>query len=229
MATWKLRLLAFWIVAIFSGTGCVAAQSFVPAEHVTGLSPAGGHYAAEYRMEDKQGPFGDAKVWSRGVYRTDIDGQARTVVHVGFVFDNGIEAPLRFDPERLYLEDVVLEDGTIERLRPLRVDADPVIPAGEERELQVLFALPRDVWPSSVLSYRVSWALKDGGRYAQKTPFVQSGPAYRNNPYGIYAYGYYSPFYSPYYYGVRPYYYPSWRVQPRFYSPAPGTVRRRYR
>jgi hypothetical protein len=198
----------------------------MPAEHVTGLSPNGSQYAAEYRMQDKEGYFGDAKVWSRGVYRTDVDGHAQTVVHVGFALDNVIDSPLRLDPDRVYLEDVALDDGRIEKVLPLRVDGNPEIPAGQEREVQVLFALPRDVWPSSVRAYRVVWSVTDGGRYTERTPFLRDASAYDDVNVGVSIYGgYYYPFYSPWPYAY-PYYSPSLRYERRIYPSAPYLRRR---
>jgi hypothetical protein len=229
MASWNVRMAALMFAALTGAAGCMAAQSFMPAEHVTGLSPNGSQYAAEYRMQDKEGFFGEAKVWSRGVYRTDVDGHDQTVVHVGFAFDNVIDSPLRFDPQRVYLEDVVMEDGRIERVSPVRVNGDPQVPAGQEREIQVLFALPRDVWPSSVRAYRVVWSVTDGGRYSERTPFLRDASEYDDVNFGISIYGgYYSPFYWPHRYGPYsyPYYAPALRYERRAYPSAPYLRRR---
>ncbi len=218
---WTSWLLLLMVLT--TGAGCASAQAFVPVEHVTGLSPDGDQYAAEYRLEGEHGYLGEAKVWSQGAYREEVDGNDETVVHIAFVLDNAAKTPIRLDPQRLSLEDVVLNDGAIARIPALGIEGDPVVPPGQEREIQVSFLLPEDVWPSEVRRYRVAWVVTNGGSYAQKTPFLRA--TYRRDDYwapslGIY-YGYYSPFYWRHYPGWRRgHYYPGWPYGPgRYYAP----------
>ena len=219
--TWKSGLLLLMVLTAVSG--CASSQAFMPAEHVTGLSPRGDQYAAEYRLEGEHGFLGEAKVWSQGAYQEEIDGNDATVVRIAFVVDNAVHAPLRLDIQRLSLEDVDLGDGTIGRISPLRVEGDPVVPAGEEREVQAIFVLPEDVWPRSVRAYSVAWAVTNGSRYAQRTPFVrviEPRDDYFVPSFGIY-YGYYSPLYGRRFSGRRGGYYdPFWPYAPRrYYAP----------
>jgi hypothetical protein len=219
--TWKPWLLL--LLVLMSGAGCASSQAFMPAEHVTGLSPQGEHYAAEYQMEGAHGYLGDAKVWSEGAYREEVDGNDETVVRIVLVLDNAVDTPLRLDTQRLTLEDVVWSGGAIGRIPPLSVEGDPVVPPGQEHEIQVSFRMPEDVWPSELRRYRVAWAVTNGGSYAQKTPFlrlIQRRDDYWGPSFGMYyGYGYYSPFYPGW---RRGYHYPAWPPYgPRYYRPRP--------
>ncbi|HLV68468.1 MAG TPA: hypothetical protein VKY73_21780, partial [Polyangiaceae bacterium] len=108
---------------------CATRQPFLPAEHVTGITPHG-YLAAEYDLEDKRGNLGEAKIWSHGAYRTEVRGDTDTVVHVGFALENSTTAPLRLVPEALYLDSATLDDGVLGRLRPVEIRGNPVVPAG---------------------------------------------------------------------------------------------------
>lgn len=200
-------------LALSVGTGCVSSRAFVPGERVTALSPHGNHLAAEYAVSDASHAVAEVKVWSRGAVR-DGDG---TTIRVGFQVDNMGAAAVRLEPDQLYLDDVELEEGELGRIRPSSTDGDTLVPPGEEREVEVTFALPDDVWPGDVLNYRVVWRLRNGGSYLQKTPFLRA-PRREYDP--SFSYGYYGfyPGYSYWPYGYRAW--PSWRY--RRYYPGPG-------
>jgi hypothetical protein len=208
------------LVSLLGGAGCATSRAFRPAEHVTALSPRGDHYAAEYTVRDASHLIAEVKVWSRGASRDGSDGEAATIVHVGFEVGNLGEAPVRLEPKQLYLDDVVFDDGERDRIRAFRINGDTLVPPGSEREIEVLFSLPEDVWPNDVLGYRVAWQLSNGGSYSQKTPFLRAvnrrdaDPLYPYVPF----YGYHSV-YWPYPYGVWPSwrygrYYPGWPHRP---------------
>jgi hypothetical protein len=208
---------------LLGAMGCVSSRAFVPGERVTALSPRGRHYAAEYVVSDSSHPIAEVKVWSGGATR-DGDG---TVVHVGFQVDNVGSAAVRLEHDQLYLDDVKLEEGELDRIRPSSMKGETMVPPGEEREVQVSFTLPDDVWPGDLLNYRVVWRLRNGGSYAQKTPFIKARAQDYDDPsfsfsfgfgyYGYYPYGYY-PGYPYWHYGHRAW--PSWRY--RRYYPGPG-------
>jgi hypothetical protein len=212
---------AYWLswligLALLAGTGCVSTRAFVPGERVTALSPRGNHFAAEYAVSDGSHPIAEVKVWSRGATR-DGDG---TIIHVGFQVDNVGAAPVQLEPAQLYLDDVKLEEGELDRIRPSSTNGETTVPPGEEREVEVSFQLPDDVWPGDVLNYRVVWRLRNGGSYSQKTPFIRARGQDYADPSFSFSYGYYGfyPGYSYWPYGYRAW--PSWRY--RRYYPGPG-------
>jgi hypothetical protein len=208
---------------LLGGTGCVTTRAFVPGEHVTGLSPGGDHYAAEYTVRDADHLIAEIKVWALGASR-DGSGDAVTTVYLGFEVDNVGASPVRLDPKRLFLDDVRIDDGEqkLARIRPLGIEGDTLIPPGEERTIEVSFALPDDVWPSDVRGYRVAWQLTNGGSYSQKTPFLRAANLRRGDPYPYYgtSLGFYM--YGAYPYGAWPSwryrrYYPGWPYAPYYY------------
>lgn len=212
----RLRLLAAALVCSVS-VGCVSSRAFVPSEHVTGFSPDGQQYAAEYTLLEEGETVGEVKVWTDGAERDD----SRTVIRVAFELDNPSQRPLRFDESRLFLEELPEDGKAPGRERPAELTGDTLVPPGESRQLAATFTLPSGIWPSDVPGYRVGWAVVGGKSHSRKTPFVHMrprgpdpwGPGYA--PYYGYSYpGFYRyrwpppwrrPFYSPYYY------YPYWR------------------
>jgi len=197
--------------AVLFGSGCGTPQAFMPAARVAELSPGNPQLAADYVMEDKGQRLGDAKVWSKGVFRDSGEGKTTTIAHVGFVIQNTTNAPLRFDEKRLMLEDVQLNDETIYEIPPATIDGELVIPPAQTRSVDVAFDLPYRVWPGDVLVYRVRWTIDHGAPYTGRTAFVRNGfrsgrypaHAYLGYPYdgGFYPYGY--PYgYGPYGYGL---------------------------
>jgi hypothetical protein len=209
--TRMLRALFFSFACLLAGCGAPAA--FMPAAHVTGLSPDGSQYASEYPIEADKRHIGDAKLWSRGVYRDDPEGKTETLVHVGLLLDNNESAPIRLDDKGIMLEDVQLDDGTtLYEIPPAHIEGDLTVPPAKSRQINVYFALPRRLWPMDVLMYRVRWTVQAGSSFVRRTPFVRNG--YRPGDYPGYAYGYYYPYgyayfgYSPYYWPYRPLYVP---------------------
>ena len=219
------RALVLMLGAMFGALGCVGTRAFVPAEHVTGLSPRGGQLAAEYTIREQSRLVAEVKVWSAGAsINSSEDDDDVTVVQVGFEIQNHTEGLVRLDTKRLFLTDVKLDDAAIAKLQLLRVTGNPELKPGEERELLALFRLPEDVLPRDIVAYRVAWTLTNGGTYNQKTPFVMAPTRHDDGwgPYYYYPSYYYFGYPSYYYYGAHPAY---WRHGYRIY---PGGRYRRY-
>ena len=205
--------LGLAIAALASFTGCISSRAFVPAEHVTAISPRGGHYAAEYPIIERGQGVGDVKLWSEGARRDASDDEPRTIVRVGFELENNAQTPLRLDPERLYIEELTKNGEAAGRVRVTRVEGDPRVAPGQRRQVIASFALPSSVWPSDVPGYRVAWTVVGERAHTRETPFlraVEPGPdPWRRGPY----YGWYYPGYYRYpgWYGRRwPYGYRGW-------------------
>jgi hypothetical protein len=193
---------------------CVSSRTFVPGEHVTGVSPDGEQPSAEYALLENGESLGDVKVWSEGALR---DG-ARTAVRVAFEITNQSSEPLRFDAQSLFLEELPEKGKAAGRERATQIAGDTTVPPGESRQLAATFTLPSGVWPSDVPGYRVGWTVVASKSHSRKTPFVYVrarepdpwGPAYG-------PYGYYPGFYGSW--SIRYGWPPPWR-RARYYYPA---------
>jgi hypothetical protein len=205
--------LAGWLLS-----GCVSSRAFVPGEHVTAFSPGGGHLAAEYPIIEAGQSLGEVKVWSAGAVRDGSDDEPRTTVRIAFELSNHADAPLRFDRERLYLEELPRRGQKPGHLVPEQLDGDLLVPPGESRQVDVVFALPKSVWPSDVPGYRVAWSVVGQRSHSRKTPFLQAQEPTRADAW----YPYYGPYYGSYYY---PGFYGSWSSRYRAWPP-PWGVRR---
>lgn len=165
--------------------GCAGTQNFDAAERATGLSPEG-FSAAEYDMWGEDGNLGEARVWSSGAYKTEVNGQEMTVLEVTLELENNGEQPMTVSTLRLDSLDV---DGQrFTDLAPVRVEGPGVVAPGEFERVKAYFAFPERYDPEDIADFRVRWALRQGERiYAQRTPFLQA-PDY-----------YYDPYYDPFF------------------------------
>lgn len=177
-------------VAALSLLACGGArEQFTPGERATAQTFEG-YTAAEYAIASRQGDLGDAKVFTRGAYRAQVNGRDRTVVHVGFVIENNSRYPLELAPDRLLLDSATIDQRVVQDLEPVRVEGPLVIQPGDEREVNAYFALPPGTSPTDVDAFRVRWMLAANGiTYAQRTPFLERQEEY-----------YYMPHYDPFYY-----------------------------
>jgi hypothetical protein len=221
------RLLLI-VAALMSFAGCVSSRAFMPTEHVTGFSPRGDYYAAEYPIVERGQTVADVKLWSAGAIRDASDAEPRTTVRVAVELDNHGDAPLRLDPKRLYLEEMPKAGATPGRTTPAQVEGDTLVPPGQTRKVDVAFDLPRSVWPSDVPGFRVAWSVVGERVHSRKTPFLRALEVGGNDPWSPY----YSPYYGWYYpglysgypfYGSWPYLYrtwpPPWRGPRIYYVP----------
>jgi hypothetical protein len=195
-----------WIglfVALIFTSGCVSSRTFMPTEHVTAFSPGGGQYAAEYSIDESGSSLGDVKLWSEGATRDGSDEEPRTKVRVGFELSNHAQIPLRFDPKRLFLEELAKKGEPAGRLPPANVAGDTLVPPGQSRRLDVLFTLPSSVWPSDVPGYRVAWSVVGRRVHSRKTPFASVAPRRPIDAWYYPYYGYYPGFYGSWSFGYR--------------------------
>jgi hypothetical protein len=213
------------VLAALLVSGCASTQVFTPAANATAFSPDGANRAAEYPIEIDQHPVGDARLWSHGAYRADVDGSTKTVVHIALLLHNTGATPLTLDDKRLFLEDVLTSEGTLYQVAPAHVDGTTSVPPAQSAEVDAVFALPSGLWPGDVIAYHVAWAVKANGVYTQRTPFVGPGYAhfhyfpygYPDGPYGYYFYdGYPWAYWGPPYFSYRPYF--GGRFGGRYYS-----------
>jgi hypothetical protein len=220
--SWLSKSLARLAIAAALGFGCVNSRAFVPAEHVTGVSPSGEQFAAEYTLLEGGESLGEVKVWSDGARRDRAEGDTRTVVRVAFEIDNQSGAPLRLEAERLFLEEMPENGKAPGRERAARVDGATNVPAGESRHVAVTFALPSGVWPSDIPGYSVGWTVLGGKAHSRKTPFVYVRPPRDANPWSYPAYPghyHYPGFYGSGSMGVGYRWPPPWHGPYHFYPP----------
>jgi hypothetical protein len=207
--------LALIVAALMSFAGCVSSRAFMPTEHVTGFSPRGDYYAAEYPIVERGQTVADVKLWSAGAIRDASDAEPRTTVRVAVELDNHGDAPLRLDPKQLYLEEIPKPGATPGRTTPARIEGETLVQPGQTRKVDVAFDLPRSVWPSDVPGFRVAWSVVGERVHSRKTPFLRALEVGRTDPWSPY----YSPYYGWYYpglysgypfYGSWPYLYRTW-------------------
>lgn len=224
--------LALIVAALTSFVGCVSSRAFLPTEHVTGLSPRGTYYAAEYPIVERGQSLAEVKVWTSGAVRDASDDDPRTRVRVGFELNNHGDAPIRLDAERLYLEEMTESGGAPGRSRAAHIDGETQVPPGQTRQVEVSFELPSSVWPSDVPGFHVAWSVVGERAHSRKTPFLRALDLNRYDPTYPYYGGwyFYGSFYGyPGYYGGWPYrYYYGWPAPwrgprvirgPRIYQP----------
>ncbi|MEZ5967427.1 MAG: hypothetical protein R3F56_26555 [Planctomycetota bacterium] len=183
------------IVGLLSLTSCAASREyFIPREEVRAQSPRGWP-AAQYAVTIAGQEVGETKIWSEGTMRVDVDGEDRTVLHVGFEVENRITGELDFDVDRCRVVDV---QGRGERFADLGAHEQSGVlhVAGTQVGLIDLeFVLPRGTRPRDLTSFRVEWELATPqGQFKQSTPFrVDAARSYRPRPTYYGSYGYYDP------------------------------------
>jgi hypothetical protein len=203
------------LCAVFGMLGCAESrQYFRPTEHVYGET-ARGDKEAIYDLVGRFGPFGEAKVWSRGAFR---DGGS-TVLYATIDLHNTSGVPIIVDPQRIRVDPVRVGDDLLHDFKPTQHQKLSVAP-GEFGTIKLRFVLPARVVPGQVSSFGLRWEVSNGPQtYSQRTPFLETrGARYAGTyppsaGYG-YGYGYYGygcawgdplcrgPFYGYGHYGV---------------------------
>ncbi len=172
-------------------------ESFEPSERVTAISPEG-TLAAEYPIRGTTGDLGEVKVWSRGTFRGKVNGQERTLLHVGFDIENSTDRPLMFDTSSIRLESAQANSKVFGGLVPASVVGQGAIAGNSDGTVDAYFELPHGISPQEMDSFRVRWDVSAGAQtFSQRTPFLEV-PDYS------YAYPYYDPFFDPYWGGYWP-------------------------
>lgn len=190
----RLLLPPILLLAI---TNCATQPApFRPTERVESESPTG-EPESVYDVVVGDQRYGEAKVWSAGVYEADVEGAPRTLVHVAIEIENTSGAELALDPRSIRLE-------SIDVLGTVLPDASLVSTTGSletapqsSGRLDAYFELPTGTEPRHVDGYDVRWTVSaPDGAYSQVTPFTEDEvdrPDYL--PYGYfypyYPYGYY--------------------------------------
>lgn len=186
------RTIVITIAALCCACGATR-ERFEPAERATATTTEG-YTAAEYEIQGRGGPLGDAKLWSRGAFVADVRGQERTVVHVGFEIENNSNESLELVSDELYLDSATLDESVVRDIPPLQLRGSTDVPPGATRRVDAFFRLPAGIQPQDADAFRIHWKIQDGTvSYAQRTPFLETPD--RQLPYY-----YYTPFYDPFYY-----------------------------
>ena len=198
-----------WIslCAVVGLLGCAETrQYFRPTEHVYGETMRG-EPEAIYNMTGPFGPFGEAKVWSRGAFRE----HGETVLYATIDLHNTSGVPLIIDPQRIRLDPVRAGNELIKDVGPVERQTLSVAP-GAFGSVRLRFLLPPHVVPGQVSSFGLSWEVTNGPqKYSQRTPFLEErgGYAYAGYPpppygwgYGYYGCSFADPWCRPYGMGV---------------------------
>lgn len=195
-----------WIslCALVSLMGCAESrQYFRPTEHVYGQT-VHGEREAIYNLVGSFGPFGEAKVWSRGSFLEDGDA----VVYATIDLHNTSGVPIVIDPQQVRLDPVRAGRELLRDIAPLEHKKLSVAP-GDFGSVRLTFALPRGIVPGQVSSFGLRWKVQNGPQmYSQRTPFIEErggGYAYAGYPYpmmygygGVYGCSWGNPMCSPY-------------------------------
>lgn len=178
-----------WIsfVALIGLMGCAESrQYFRPTEHVYGQTVRGEREAI-YNMVGSFGPFGEAKVWSRGSFLED----GQPLVYVTIDLHNTSGVPIIIDPQDARLDPLRAGEALIRDVAPLEHKRLSVAP-GAFGSVRLSFALPNSVVPGQISSFGLRWKVQNGPQsYAQRTPFIEErGSNYYYAGYPAPAYGY---------------------------------------
>jgi len=179
------------VCAVLGMLGCAdTRQYFRPTEHVTGETSRG-EPEAIYNLVGALGPFGEAKVWSRGAFRKEGD----TLLFATIELHNTSGAPIIVDPQRIRLDPVRAGKHLLRDIPPIQTEAMQVKPGAFGR-VQLHFLLPPHILPGQVSAFGLRWEVANGQQtYSQRTPFLEVQPyyAYPNRfsgyPYPYYYYG----------------------------------------
>jgi hypothetical protein len=163
------------VACIALASGCatyVNPAYFRPAERVVSTTPTR-EKEALYDLVMPDGHPGEAKVWSNGVDRGNVDGTDVTLVHVALEVKNASNAPIHLEVSSLELRDLRLAKGAAVTATLAGTAGDPTIPEGSVRRTDGFFRLPEVVLPPNVRSFWLRWNLRcDDKEYAQLTPFT---------------------------------------------------------
>jgi hypothetical protein len=217
-----------WIglCALIGLMGCAESrQYFRPTEHVYGQTVRGEREAI-YNLVGSFGPFGEAKVWSRGSFIED--GEA--VLYVTIDLHNTSGVPIIIDPQDIRLDPLRAGDALLRDIAPLERKRLSVAP-GAFGSVRLSFGMPRGVVPGQISSFGLRWKVANGPQtYAQRTPFIEERggyysyagyPAMPGYGYGMgmYGCGWGNPWcYGPYGYGAGY----GVGIGPGFVSPGPS-------
>jgi hypothetical protein len=173
--------------------GCATTQDFKPADNTSAYSSSGTP-AVVYNIATDGGRIGRVRIWSKGAYKAELQGNKVTMIKISMEVENASAHPVTLDVERSWIDSLSYGDREL-ALRPFRYEGSPVIPPQTAQTVSLYFVIPSRPSPSDVDGFRLRWEMLDalGHRYLQWTPFVQ------NNPPDFY---YYRPYYyDPFVYG----------------------------
>lgn len=177
-----MRFLPWLMVALAFG-GCAAdRQYFRPTERIRGQTVEGYHEAF-YDLAGATGRFGEAKVWSRGGYRSGDD----SVIEVGLTLHNTSGQEVQLSAKDLELDPVHVSGQSLRHVKPAETGLFRVA-AEKQADVKVHFLLPQSVHPGSVTSFRFLWKVRNGGQsYVQTTAFLEEAAYYPPDRYLYYS------------------------------------------
>ena len=111
----RARALPLALLLVATAAGCAdSRQYFRPTEHVYGQTMRGDGEAI-YSLVGPFGPFGEAKVWSRGAFRED----GATLLYATIDLHNTSGVPIIIDPQRVRLDPVRVGPKLLHNFPPL--------------------------------------------------------------------------------------------------------------
>ena len=172
---------------------CTSYRAFRPAEKTLTETPDGTP-AAIYDLRVGNDRWGDVRVWSNGAEYREVQGDDRTVVHVGFETRNTIGAPLALDLAHTQLEAIQAGPRALGAVAPSTTSGEPRTAPHSVSRLDFEFTLPSGVSVGDLQSFRIHWWIHGPGElaYEQFTDFV---------PQPAYYYRRYYYWYDPWYFG----------------------------
>jgi hypothetical protein len=169
--TRMLRSLATFSLLLCLLSCAATREHFIPREDVRAQSPRGWP-AAQYPITIGGENVGEAKVWSEGTFRADVEGDKRTILHIGFEVENRSGAELDFDVDKCRVVDVQGDDGRMADMAAHDESGQLHVAVGQVGLIDLEFVLPLGSNPRDLDTFRVEWTLASpSGQFVQSTPF----------------------------------------------------------
>lgn len=194
----EMRQLLVLVALLLPACGTSRAY-FIPREDVRAQSPRGWP-AAQYAVANaNEASVGEVRIWSEGAQRLEIEGEKRSVLHIGFEIENRSTAPMVLEVPACRLAEVEVADVRLASVAPDGDQSNFEVPAGRSGLIDLEFVMPRDTLPRDIEEFKAQWTLTAGAiKLVQSTPFRVDTGRTRGRAYGYYGYyGGWGPYYDP--------------------------------
>lgn len=153
---------------VLSLVAAACASSTAEFETVDGEE---GRLGAHYEIDVRDTNFGDVRVWSRGAYPLETNGE-KPVVQFNLRIRNDSDQPLRLALERTELELATDERRLYLVEEVARLNGPTEIPPLSTARLALYFRLPKDLKPGDISNLELSWVvMTPAGPFSESTPF----------------------------------------------------------